>query len=167
MSAAWYYFSSGSGTAPPVIVARDIRQAIAYLLMADDDLTALVDDRIYFDHLPAPDANGDGIPEPIYPALSFSVISRQRDQNLGGHSGKKEARIQFDAWSDDESAAIECLKRIEAIFDGVGWQTVDDVTILWSRQSDDRDIAEATDDGSDAWTDRVSVDYVFKYRAHS
>jgi hypothetical protein len=72
-------------------MANDIGASLNSYLLAQSSVTAICADRGYPGHLPK---------DCLYPAYTYSIISDVPSHHLGGVSGLRQARVQFDSYDD-------------------------------------------------------------------
>jgi hypothetical protein len=141
-------------------VANDIGVSLNAYLLAQSSVTAICADRGYPGHLPK---------DTLFPAFTYSIISDVPSHHLGGVSGLREARVQFDSYDDGcdghvgtrrvcnqlDEAILAALDMQQATLGGTAARTI---------QAENRfeDDVEPTD-GTDQWRYVVSRDYLVWY----
>lgn len=92
----------------------DIDSAIVDHLLADQELTALVRDRIF--PLAIPQADSDLYPSGVIPAIVWQRVSTPRTLSLTGESGSN-PRFQFSVYADDLIEAREIAQVLNKSLD--------------------------------------------------
>lgn len=83
-----------------------IQEAIFARLTAYAGLTSLVGTspaRIYYRILPQ---------DPVYPAVTYAMVSAPREKAMGSDPGIVNARVQFDAWDNDPDSVRDVAEQI-------------------------------------------------------
>ena len=89
-------------------MANDIGISLQTHLVAQSGVNAICADRGHPDNLPK---------DCLLPAFTYEVISEQPHHHLGGTSGLREARIQFDCYAATRKQANELDEAILAALD--------------------------------------------------
>ncbi|MEZ5945216.1 MAG: DUF3168 domain-containing protein [Planctomycetaceae bacterium] len=118
-------------------------------------ITDLVGTRIYPEFLPQ---------NPVYPALTYRLISAPHDHTLTAAAGVVRVRFQFDAFSERLSETSEI---IEAIRLSLQRATGDfgDSEIMASRQDNEQFFGMEPMDASQQYLYRKTADYIIRLRA--
>jgi hypothetical protein len=123
---------------------------LAQQMLADDDLTDLVADRIYEAQasgavsLPAP---GDPKPwpeSPSFPCVRFKVFAAPHTRGNGARRGPTKATVLIEGIDSGESlqALQPIADRLTALFAFRAEGTVDGLTICGSHMVEDRDVTD-------------------------
>jgi hypothetical protein len=165
VSPDWTTFASGGvvagGTSQGVIPALTFRQTLRAKLGAIPELTAIVGGAIYVGALPQThDLGRDG------PALTYSISTYPRNHVLAGADGTASARVQFSAWSYQQSKADAIALALWDALDGPPanpWAG-GGVGIMSVSHQDEVDLPEPPKTGSDQWTYQIASEYLIRHR---
>lgn len=141
-------------------MANDIGASLNTHLLAQSGVNSICADRGYPGHLPK---------DAIYPAFTYSIVSDVPSHHMGGVSGLREARVQFDSYDDGypghvgtrkvcnqlDEAILAALDMQQATLGGTAVRTIQ----AENRFEDD----EEPEAGSDQWRYVVSRDYLVWY----
>lgn len=83
----------------------EVLKAIKTRLNAYTALTDLVSNRIYHKILPQ---------NPVYPAVTYYVVSNTYDWAMGSDTGLQHARVQVSAFGADDSVAADAATQVKA-----------------------------------------------------
>jgi hypothetical protein len=131
-------------------------QAFRYLLGANTALAALVSTRIYPQSAPQ---------SAVRPFITFERISADHHHHMTAASGLVKAVIQATAWAEDYSTAKTVAEAMREAADGYrGTITISVGVALTNCHimiSNERDVVEWPQDGSDAPRRGVQIDFDF------
>ncbi len=117
-------------------------------------LTAIVGTRIYPNSLPQ---------NPVFPALTYALVSAPHDHTLTDAAGIVRARIQFDAYGYKLSEAVAITEAIRLALQRYTGSFGAKV-VLASKLANEQDLSIAPQDASQSWLYRKSSDYIIKLR---
>jgi len=121
------------------------------LLTADAGITALVGTRIYPQLLPQ---------APMFPAISYQVVSGFRETAMDGPAGVNRARLQFDCWASTYLQAEAVANAVRVAIDGFKGSIGSPARVLQSVFfAGERDLYEP-----DPPAFRRSADYLITYQ---
>lgn len=122
-------------------------------LLADEDVSALIDDRLSPGFLP---------PGESYPAMTYLLVSNGQVRNTQGSEGMEQARYQINCWASTYKQAKELAAAVKACLDNFRGEMGDTAVhaIFWL------DEADASDSGPDIDADvprGIRQDYQIRY----
>ncbi|PQO33153.1 hypothetical protein C5Y96_09850 [Blastopirellula marina] len=118
-----------------------IQQAIVNYLLEQSNVTDLVSNRIFTNHLPQ---------KPEFPAITIRLVSADHGRNLDGPNGVVRARIQIEAWSKDFLESQDIAEQVRTKVQGYSG-LMDELLIRSCGLEEDIDTPEPPDDDSDEW----------------
>ena len=87
-----------------------MEEALTALLLADDDLAALIGTRVHWGRLP------DGVGN--WPYIVLQVVSDPSEHDLDGPVDLRQARVQADVYGDDYGQAVAAKRAMLALLSG-------------------------------------------------
>jgi hypothetical protein len=148
-------FGAATITITAAAATVTLRQGLYAHLRSDPALTPLVGRRIYTD-LPPPKAG--------VPSLVFSVLADQRQGNLDGRTGLREARVQIECRSEKRGECVQLAELVDDRLDGVTY-SLGGVAVRWCHQEDEQDVTEPIPDGDASNRYLYPVTFTINYRA--
>lgn len=134
-------------------MANDIGTSLQNYLTTQSGVKAICAERGYPDILPK---------DCLLPAFTYEVISEIPSHHLGGTSGLRQARVQFDCYADSRKQANELDEAILAAIDMV--RNTLGGTFCNTVQAQERiSDSDKPEDGSDEWRFRTIRDYLVWY----
>lgn len=122
---------------------------IVILLGLDSNVTDLVSDRIYPDHI-SQDA-------PL-PAISMGLVSKPEEASQDGSTDAYESTLQIDCWASThqqaiaiKTAVLNCLTDYSGVSGSV---QIDHIM-----PSDENHFCEEPEQGSEDWTYHIAIDF--------
>jgi hypothetical protein len=146
---------SGPSPSTPLVVGASFREAVIARLLADTTLTAIVGTRV------TPVRRPQRGP---LPALVVTITSAPRGQNLLGPDGTVKAQVMFEAFALTQATASKIINAVRLDFNGFTGLLSAQVSIMETHLDDESDSYVAANDGSDAGTYVLSLDFTIRFR---
>lgn len=143
-------------------LAQTFRQALVAKLGAMPALTSIVGSAIYPGALPEThDLQRDG------PALTYTITTYPRNQQLTGSDGTATARVQLSAWSyslsDTDAIALALVDALNGVVNDSTWGN-GTITIMSCTHQEETDVVEQVETGTDLWIHQITNEYLIKHR---
>lgn len=136
-------------------MANDIGISLNTHLLAQSGVTTLCAQRGHPDVLPK---------NCLLPAYTYQIISDIPSHHMGGVSGLRQARVQFDSYADTRRVATQLDEAILAELDMESGSLGTPATPVRTIQAQDRiDGEDQPIDGSDNWRQVATRDYLVWY----
>jgi hypothetical protein len=132
-----------------------LEKALRSVLVADADVTALVDSRVYPEHR----QQGNDLP-----AVVYQLVGTQPQNSAGGHTSLTRATMSFDCVATTYSGAKTLAEKVrQALMDYSG--TSEGVVISSCHHDGDNALIEDSQVAEDRGVSRIISDYTIWYES--